>query len=656
MAEERTWRPENEEEEEEEVDDLQYQSQKDAVIFAIEVSQSMLSKPPNDADSGTKRKRDDDSPTSAALKCAYELMQQRIISSPKDMIAVLLFGSEASKFQDEQSQLEHPNCYLLVDLCVPSADEVRTLRDLVNEPEEYDRVVRPSNEKVSISNVLFGANQIFTTRAPNFASRRLFIVTDDDNPHEADKTLRSSAAVRARDLYDLAVTIELFPVSKRGSVFDRSKFYNDIIYSNTPSDPDTPLPVEKATRVASVEEGIPLLQSLLSSIKARSIPKRALFSNLPLEIGPGFKISVKGYILFKKQTPARKSYVWLKGEKAEIVTNRSSKISDDSGRIVEKAEIRKAYKFGGTQISFTPEEISELRNFGEPVIRIIGFKPQSLLPSWANLKAPTFIYPSEEDLVGSTRVFSALQQKLLRDDKMALTWYIARKNAAPVLAALVPGQECANEDGDQVIPPGMWIVPLPFADDIRKDPEIVNIVAPDNVIDKMRLIVQQLQLPKAQYVPEKYPNPSLQWHYKILQALALDEEIPLQPDDKTIPKYRQIHKRAGSYVQEWGQELDKEHHNWQGENRDKIASMAAPGSKRPAAKNVKAMDESGKKIKTDDGDAAITDQEMRIAFQKQRVEKYKVSELKDWLEGKGLKAAGKKADLVARIEAHFEKR
>lgn len=35
---------------------------------------------------------------------------------------------------------------------------------------------------------------------------------------------------------------------------------------------------------------------------------------------------------------------------------------------------------------------------------------------------------------------------------------------------------------------------------------------------------------------------ALQWHYRILQAMALEEDIPEIPDDKTIPKYRQIDK------------------------------------------------------------------------------------------------------------------
>lgn len=35
---------------------------------------------------------------------------------------------------------------------------------------------------------------------------------------------------------------------------------------------------------------------------------------------------------------------------------------------------------------------------------------------------------------------------------------------------------------------------------------------------------------------------ALQWFYRILQAMALEEDIPEKPDDKTIPKYRQIDK------------------------------------------------------------------------------------------------------------------
>ena len=332
------------------------------------------------------------------------------------------------------------------------------------------------------------------------------------------------------------------------------------------SDPEAPAPTISATKTASGDDGISLLQSLLSSINSKNTPRQALFS-LPFEIGPNFKISVKGYILIKRQEPIRSCYVWLSGEKAQIAVGTSKQVAEDSTRTVEKAEIRKAYKFGGETVSFTKEEAEKIRNFGDPIIRIIGFKSLSKLPMWASIRAPIFMYPSEEGYIGSTRVFSALQQKLLDSQKFALCWFIARKNASPVLAAVYAGAERLSDDGDQVVPPGLWIQPLPFMDDIRQNPETSLVQAPDSLIDVMRIIIQQLQLPKARYEPQKYPNPckhaqenapaasvfadrktALQWFYRILQALALEEDLPEQPEDKTIPRYRQINKVRQVYL------------------------------------------------------------------------------------------------------------
>jgi len=174
----------------------------------------------------------------------------------------------------------------------------------------------------------------------------------------------------------------------------------------------------------------------------------------------------------------------------------SEKMVEDTGRDVESGDIKKAYKFGGSQVLFTPIEQQELKNFGAPILRIIGFKPQSMLPIWASVKKSTFIYPSEEDYIGSTRVFAALWQKLLKDKIMGVAWYIARKNASPMLVAILPSQERLNEAGVQVVPAGLWLYPLPFADDIRSNPEVPKpLLAPDNLVDEMRKVVQQVRMP-----------------------------------------------------------------------------------------------------------------------------------------------------------------
>ena len=359
---------------------------------------------------------------------------------------------------------------------------------------------------------------------------------------------------------------------------------------------------------------------------------------------------MSGYIIFKRQEPKRSCYIWLDGETPRFAFGHTSRTEADTSRPVAKTELRKAFKFGGQSVLFTPEELTSLRSWGDPVIRILGFKPLSMLPIWANIRPSTFIYPSEEDYVGSARTFSALHQTLLKKQKMGLVWFLARRTATPVIAALLPGPEKQGEQGEQTFPPGLWICPLPFADDIRANPEInMDLRAPDILKDKMREVVQQLQLPKAVYAPSRYPNPSLQWHYRILQALALDEDVPEKAEDKTIPRCKQIHKRAGPAVVEWGEELQEQFKKWQLATHDAHAGVKREGSA--------ATDGAAKKAKSGRAgalDGGITDEKMRDHVNRGTLNGLKVLELKEWLGGKKLGVVGKKADLVERVEGYFE--
>ena len=631
----------------------------------------MLREPP----SAGSKKADSLSPVLAALTSAYHLMQQRIISQPKDMMGILLYGTEVSKFPEEgehsRGGLSYPGCYLFTDLDIPEAETVKTLKKLVEDNSSESReVLKPAKNPVTMSNVLFCANQIFTTKAPNFSSRRLFILTDNDDPHASDKALRSAAAVRAKDLYDLGVVLELFPISSSSHTFDRKLFYDDIIYRSTPSDPNAPAYNPSALSSTDTTDfksgsldGITLLESLLSGIASKQTPHRALFASIPLELAPGFRISVKGYLLYKHQKAARSCYIFLGSDRPQLAAGSTTQLADDTARPVEKAEIRKAYAFGGEQVVFTPEEIKELRNFGEPVIRLIGFKPQSMLPLWANIKQATFLYPSEDHFVGSTRVFSALHQKLLKSNLMALTWFVARRNAAPVIAVLVPTLTAPDDESKPNLtgvsrtgcPQGLHLIPLPFADDIRQNPPMPQgedpLRAPDSLVNLMRDVFCQLSLPKGIYDPSKYPNPALQWHYRILQALALEEDLPEQPEDKTKPKYRQIDKRVGNEVTEWGVELENAYRKHLAENPHSGMSVM----KKRAANGENAASAPSKRIKTEAGEV-ISEEEMRKLWEKQQVDKLTVQQLKDWCGVKSIPVGGKKADLVERIEGWFETR
>jgi ATP-dependent DNA helicase 2 subunit 1 len=391
------------------------------------------------------------------------------------------------------------------------------------------------------------------------------------------------------------------------------------------------------------------LNSLISNINSKQTPKRAYFSNLPFDLAPGLRISVKGYHVLHRQAPARTCFVWLEGEKAQLAVGETVKLDADA-RTVEKSEIRKAYKFGGEYVYFQPEELKSLKNFGEPGLQIIGFKSRKLLPTWASVKKSIFIFPSEEDFVGSTRVFSALWQKMLNDGKFALAWFISRTNANPVLVAILPSKSRGEAESEATaLPAGLWLYPLPFADDIRNADLRPTARCSDGLIDQMRVIVQNLQLPKATYNPTKYPNPALQWHYRILQTLALEEELPEQPDDATVPRYKAINKRVGGYLVDWQESVGTEAKNLlevRAIKRD--ADDAEDDRPTKRTKPAPSSAAGGKK------GGMLSNAQLKLAAEQDTLKKMTVAELKDILTTKGLNIAGKKADLVERLEQWLE--
>lgn len=80
---------------------------------------------------------------------------------------------------------------------------------------------------------------------------------------------------------------------------------------------------------------------------------------------------------------------------------------------------------------------------------------------------------------------------------------------------------------------------------------ILSLLSVDlGLVDKAKEIVAKLILAGG-YNPEAYENPVLQKHYASLQALALDQDVPEEIVDKTIPDLQLIHQRAGSLLEQF---------------------------------------------------------------------------------------------------------
>ena len=138
--------------------------------------------------------------------------------------------------------------------------------------------------------------------------------------------------------------------------------------------------------------------------------------------------------------------------------------------------------------------------------------------------------------------------------------------------------------------------------------------------------------------------------------MALEENLPDKPEDKTVPKFRQIDKRAGPYIQEWGQILDEEYNNWEA-NHGPAEPVVKKRSAAAAKPSLFGDGAAAKKVKAEDGGTAgATDEEMKARCKSDTVGKLTIPLLKEWLQSKqiGPLTGLKKAELVEKVEEYFE--
>lgn len=132
--------------------------------------------------------------------------------------------------------------------------------------------------------------------------------------------------------------------------------------------------------------------------------------------------------------------------------------------------------------------------------------------------------------------------------------------------------------------------------------------------------------------------------------MALDEELPEKPEDKTIPKYKQIDKRVGNEAVEWGSVLERVFKERQAEYPDTVPT----GSKRPTASHrPMAPVAMSKKLKAEEGDG-ISEVQVRQLWEKGQLGNLTVAQLKEFAAAKRIAVAGKKAEIVEKIEGWLE--
>ncbi|KAG0268258.1 X-ray repair cross-complementing protein 6 [Actinomortierella ambigua] len=682
-----SWRSQNDylaEDEDEDVltDEAETQLQnRDSILFVIDSSPAMH-----------EVNEDGESPFKMAIKCAKSVQMNKIISSESDLVGIMVYGVEKTKNANN-----FENICVLQDLDIPDASGIKQLEALEEGTLDFEDMFGKATGKYKLSEVFWTATNIFSSSAQKVGSRRLFLITNEDNPHGNEPTLQGAAKLRAKDLSEPGISIELFDLDRKMHRFDRSLFYKSILVDSglgrSGDDDDDEdngdggiMDDEEAAGAGAIGTGggslnksqsnaemsstVAKMSALLERVHRKEVKKRSLFK-IPFKLAPGLEIGVRGYNLIMQQGKGLHRNVYTKGEVVREVMTTTSWICADSKQFLLQSDLKFFWEFGGAKVVFTKDEIKAMKTFGPPGLALLGFKPRSAIPMSLQIQHAVFLYPDERQVEGSTRAFSALLSTMADLDRVAICSLTQRTNYSTRLVALFPQVEITGPNG-QEHPPGFQLIPLPWRDDLRPLHVEIEYSPPEEVTNACKAIISKLNVKKG-YRPENYENPALQKHYKVLQATALDQQDQ-EIDDQTLPHTEQIYQRAGALIEHMNQVVDEQ------DLTELMPHVAVVGQKRGAGaatqddevegggggssgrggggrKRARGASSAGDGEGGDDGngeDAAALLAEMRAKYDAGQVSKATVAVLKAFLNSVNVKPQGsRKAELVDQVENYF---
>lgn len=459
-----------------------------------------------------------------ALELIEAVMKNKIITSDKDLIGIVLYNTEHSPPPPDDTEIETgivvpKHTAIFMPLASPSADSIRKVMNFRESEDLFDFGRKFGNSSDSnFSDVLWLCSRMFTRCGYKLEQSSIVLFTSNDEPHSAGSYQYQQSYVKARDLQQLGVNLVLVPMVAE---FDGSKFYQEFICTVTDEDPEQfRFPCYQESR-----------DCLLNRIFRRDFRKKAL-SHINFQLSEDVALGVNIYSLSRKTKYPTKVNL-LRETNEVIISKRSYQVATDeeneTGFVSQPllpGNQRKTQNIGGEKITFTVDEVTNMKQMLPPGIRLLGFKPMSKVSLVNHLRSSLFLYPDENSISGSTTLFRALYEKCLAKHKVAYCMLTMRRKQPSKLVALIPQECCYDDDGEPFRHSGFRIEFIPYAADIRKL-DVLERPPPSVTQEQVDVFKSVVKKIKFKYHPSQFDNPVLMTVYTNIEALLFNraEEV-----------------------------------------------------------------------------------------------------------------------------------
>jgi ATP-dependent DNA helicase 2 subunit 1 len=158
-----------------------------------------------------------------SMRVIQTIYQKTIHEGDKDFLGILFFGTEVNNTSEDFKHI-----YMLQNLKQPHAECIKQIEHFATSKLKKKFEYGHSDE-FNLDKVFWYCSKMFSEINKKTDAKRMMMFTHNSIPHKGNKSLEKLAINKAKDLYDIGIVIELFPLIEESGNFNYSLFYRDIL-------------------------------------------------------------------------------------------------------------------------------------------------------------------------------------------------------------------------------------------------------------------------------------------------------------------------------------------------------------------------------------------------------------------------------------------
>ncbi|XP_028248974.1 X-ray repair cross-complementing protein 5 [Parambassis ranga] len=536
-----------------------------------------------------------------AKQVIQKFVQRQVFAETKDEIALVLFGTDATKNPlGQDGQYQHITVHR--HLMIPDFDLL----------EEIENQIQPESQQADWLDALVVCMDLLQTETKGKKLERLNIALLTDLSTQASS---SNLDVIIENLKQRGITLQFFlpfPAEEGegeegGRDADRRGNGQPGTGKGLSSEQRDGLDMIKHVMLTLDEEnGLDEIYTFRSAIEQlhmfKCIERRPMAWPCQLTIGSALSIRIVGY---KAVTEERLKKMWITvdaqtNQKDDIKRETVYCLDDDNETEVQKDDTIQGFRYGSDIVPFSKVDQEQMKyKHDGKCFAVLGFTNQNTVRRHQFMGSQVIKIFAARDDEHAGVALSALIRALEELQMVAIVRYAYDRRSNPQVGAAFP---CIKQDYECLM-----YVQLPFMEDLRQFtfPSLENkkftasdtqLAAVDSLIDSMMLVVEdESGNPKDIFKPHHIPNPAFQRHFQCVHHRAVKPNTPLPDMEPWVKAALERPEVITESCQAPLEEMKRKFTLTEVEKKKKLKTSAqifGKDSKEPDAKKVK-EDEAG---------------------------------------------------------------